>query len=91
MRVKDADKLRQFLSKVERAREMKMQRFKDEGVKTEEIHKLAQGERVHPKILRERQLTQRFIKQKPYLMRGESKEQLTLNEYKEDDDNVKKD
>jgi hypothetical protein len=39
-----------------------MQRFKDEGVKTDEIHKLAQGERVHPKILRERQLTQRFIK-----------------------------
>jgi len=48
MRVKDADRLRVFLSKVERAREQKMQRFKDEGVKNEEIHKLAQGERVHP-------------------------------------------
>lgn len=54
MRVKDADRLREFLGKVERAREVKMQRFREEGVKTEEIHKLAQGERVHPKILRER-------------------------------------
>ena len=54
MRVKDAEKLRHFLSKVERAREHKMQRFRDEGVKNEEIHKLAQGERVHPQILRER-------------------------------------
>jgi type III secretory pathway component EscR len=41
MRVKDADKLRQFLAKVERAREVKMQRFRDEGVKPEEIHKLS--------------------------------------------------
>ncbi len=61
MRVKDSDRLRGLLQKIERSRAIKMQTFPDMGVKKEEIHSLALGENIPPKVLNERKLNQRFI------------------------------
>jgi hypothetical protein len=61
MRVKDSDRLRGLLQKIERSRAIKMQAFPDMGVKKEEIHSLALGENIPSKILNERKLNQRFI------------------------------
>ena len=61
MRVKDSDRLRGLLQKIERSRAIKMQTFPDMGVKKEEIHSLALGENIPSKILNERKLNQRFI------------------------------
>ncbi len=61
MRVKDSERLRGLLQKIERSRAIKMQAFPDMGVKKDEIHSLALGENIPTKILNERKLNQRFI------------------------------
>lgn len=61
MRVKDSERLRGLLQKIERSRAIKMQAFPDMGVKKDEIHTLALGENIPTKILNERKLNQRFI------------------------------
>lgn len=61
MRVKDSERLRGLLQKIERSRAIKMQTFPDMGVKKDEIHSLALGENIPTKILNERKLNQRFI------------------------------
>jgi hypothetical protein len=61
MRVKDSDRLRGLLQKIERSRALKMQDFPEMGVKPTEINSLAVGENIPTNILNQRKLNQRFI------------------------------
>lgn len=56
MRVKDSERLRELLKKIERSRALKMKEFPEMGVKPNEIHTLAVGENIPTNILNQRKL-----------------------------------